>query len=219
MAIKAVIFDMDGTIINTEPVWLSAAENLLKKRSISLDTQEQAKLQNALHGAGLYNISTYIKETFDLPETVEQLCDEQQSSVEDIFDEKIVFIDGFKTFIKKVIDCNLARAIATNTGIETVKRISNNLGLEQYFNGHMYTITHVNLVGKPSPDVYLYAAHKLGYKPSECIAIEDSLPGVTAAQNAGMFCIGINSSGNKQNIAHADLVVEGYHEINLQSLL
>ena len=72
---------------------------------------------------------------------------------------------------------------------------------------------------KPNPAIYLYAAQQLGIDPEDCIAIEDSRHGIRAAKNAGMFCIGINSSKNLENIQEADHKIDAYHELDLVKVL
>ena len=78
---------------------------------------------------------------------------------------------------------------------------------------------HVNRAYKPKPDVYLHAAKMLETDPCDCIAIEDSPSGIKAAKAAGMFCIGINTGKNRDNLKEADLIVECYSEIDIENLI
>lgn len=219
MAIQAIIFDLDGTIINTEPMWLKAAQKVLQDHHIILDADENKKLEEHVIGVTLRNISIYLKDTYDLPESVETLFETQRLFVEKIFDTSLVFVDGFEDFIKQVIALNLKRAIATNTQWETTEKIIQIMHLEHFFGDHIYTITDVNGVGKPSPHLYLYAARKLGVTPAECIVIEDSMPGITGAKNAGMYCIGLNTGRNRTKLAQADVIVDRFEDIDLKRLL
>lgn len=93
------------------------------------------------------------------------------------------------------------------------------LQLDNFFGEHIYNISHVNNKYKPHPDLYLYAAQRLGIPPEECIAIEDSTHGVNAAVSAGMFCIGINTGNDKYALRHAQMIVDNYNQIDLENLL
>jgi HAD superfamily hydrolase (TIGR01509 family) len=219
MDIKAIIFDLDGTILNTEPMWVRAAQTVLHDHGITLDAHAQKELENHVVGVGLQKVSHYLKTAYDLPESVEKLYDTQRLFVEKIFDTSLEFVEGFETFIKKVIDLHLPRAIATNTQRETADKIVKIMGLEYYFGNHIYTITDVDGVGKPSPNLYLYTARKLQVEPSECIVIEDSMPGIVGAKNAGMYCIGINTGRNRAKLAQADVIVDRFDEIDPRALI
>ncbi len=109
--------------------------------------------------------------------------------------------------------------IATNANDATLAITQQCLLLNSFFDNHVYGISCVNNVGKPNPAIYLHAAHQLGIDPHECIAIEDSANGIRAAQQAGMFCIGITTSGNPYQTEKAHLVVDSYKEIPLKELI
>lgn len=93
------------------------------------------------------------------------------------------------------------------------------LNLENLFGKHMYTISHVANQPKPNPAIYLYAADQLGHQPHECIAIEDSPTGIQSAKDAGMYCIGINSSRRPELLRAAHAIINHYDEIDLDTLL
>jgi beta-phosphoglucomutase-like phosphatase (HAD superfamily) len=82
----------------------------------------------------------------------------------------------------------------------------------------MYNISCVGNICKPRPDIYLHAAKKLGCAPAECIAIEDSAPGILAAKRAGMKCIGINTNRDITALKEADYIIESYSEVTLDLL-
>ena len=109
--------------------------------------------------------------------------------------------------------------LATNADDPTLHLTNKLLNLEQFFGMHMYNITHVNFVGKPDPKIYLHTAQQLEVDPTECFVVEDSAHGIKAAKGAGMYCIGINSSGKPEQTQEADLIINGYHEIELLTLL
>jgi len=218
MKYKAIIFDMDGTIISTEPIWEQASKQLLKKHANLSEDDCQAVLPQ-LKGASLYTTCAYIKKTFNLAITIEELMEEKKTFAFTRFKNQIQLIDGFDRFHRAATTLNLKSAIATNASQTELDEVLTHVPLNSFFQGHMYTIDRVFKIPKPQPHIYLYAAQQLNMNPSECIAIEDSTHGITSAKTAGMFCIGINTGKDHAALARADMIIEHYDEINLEKLL
>ncbi len=219
MKFKAIIFDMDGTIVDTEPLWLQASHTVIANRGYQLTEQEKENLKHILPGSGLPTSCKLIKELTKSTDSIEVIMKEKAAIANCLYETGICFIDGFPEFIKKVSALPLKVAIATNANLDTLDITNKSLNLSTYFGCHLYSMNHVNNIGKPSPLIYLHVAQQLGVKPSECIVIEDSAHGIMAAKAAGMFCIGINTSKRPEQIKNADLQVNGYQEIDLHKLL
>jgi len=219
MKYKALIFDMDGTIINSEHIWQQATRDLIESKGINLSDKEHELFNQQLKGLAIRGSCSIIKEQHNLPHDLEELMREKKQRAFDLYKHGITFIEGFQDFHKKVLSHNLKTAIATSADDMTLHAATHALHLRNYFGEHIYGISCVNDVYKPAPDIYLYAANKLGIHPWECIAIEDSHFGVKAAVSAGMFCIGINTSKNRNALKEANIIVEGYDEISLPNLL
>lgn len=219
MKFSSIIFDMDGTIINSEPVLEIATKALLESKGITIDQTQKNNLKKQLHGIGIKVFGHFIKETFKLDETPEQIILEQNILIKKYYEQEIKFIDGFVDFHKQVRDFSLKSGVATNADYHTVEISRKKFGLENFFGQHIYCIEDVNNISKPKPDVYLHAADKLETPAHMCVAIEDSKCGIEAAKNADMFCIGINTSKDKNALKHADLIVECYQEIDLDKIL
>lgn len=218
MNYKAIIFDMDGTIISSENVWQRASFYILKKHT-NLDDQECQNLLSFLKGGSLLVSCSYIAKTFNTQASVEQLMQEKKEFAFNEFHKELSLIEGFDDFHKKLVKKNLKSAIATNASLPELIKILEHIPLKNFFNEHIYTVDHVFKIAKPKPDVYLYAAHQLNIDPKDCIAIEDSAHGINAAKAAGMYCIGINTGKNRSAIAHADMIIDHYNEIDLNKLL
>lgn len=218
MKYKAIIFDMDGTIISTESVWSVVEKQLLKKYG-NLSEQECLAILPLMKGASLYTSCKYIKDTFSPEESLEEILEMKQQLAFKAFENNISFIEGFDTFHKKLTDKNLVSAIATNSNQKSLDVISEQIALQKFFDQHIYSIDIVNKIPKPKPDIYLHAAQQLGVPPEQCIAIEDSATGIAAAKAAKMFCIGINTGNDRNTLSQADLIVDSYDEIDLESLL
>lgn len=219
MKFQAIIFDMDGTIVNTEHLWKQASHTLIENRGYVLSAKEEHILAQKLPGGGLRNSCQLIKDMIKTSDSIETLMKEKQAIACQLYGTGVCFINGFPEFHQKVVARNLKTAIATNANKQTIELTNKSLSLGNYFGDHIYTINHVNNIGKPNPAIYVYAAQQLGISPAECIAIEDSAHGIAAAQAAGMFCIGINTAGKPEQIQAADLKIEKYQDIDLESLI
>lgn len=216
---KAVIFDLDGTIINTEDMWADATKQMLTIRGISYTPQTRKIIHDAVHGLPPLKACAIVKEMFGLSDSIEDLAQEKSQRARVLFAGNIRLIEGFTDFHKKIINYGVKTAVATNCDARFVALADQEVHLSSFFQHHMYGIDQVEYCSKPDPAIYLFAAQKIGVDPRECLAIEDSAAGITAAKRAGMFCIGINTAKNIENIKHADLVVETYNEIQLERLM
>ena len=219
MKYKAFIFDLDGTIIDTEEIWEVASKSLLDRRGIKLTQSQKEEIEKKVRGLALHKSCKVIKEVAGLDEPIEELIQETLQTANKLYIQGIKFIKGFLPFHNKLTTKNLRIGIATNADDQTVKITNDKMGLKNLFGEHIYNITCVNNICKPAPDLYIFAAQKLNVKPSECVVIEDSENGIRAAKSAGMFCIGINTSNNRKNVEQADMIIDGYDEIDLDSIL
>jgi HAD superfamily hydrolase (TIGR01509 family) len=219
MNYKAIIFDMDGTIVDSNHIWDQATQDIIIAAGGILTPEKLAILQKELKGLAIHASCSIIKEVMELEHQVEELIEAKQNRALELYEQQVHFIDGFKEFFKKVAAQKLKVAIATNADDYTLDATLKKLNLAQFFGKHIYNITHVNYRHKPFPDLYLYAAKQLNIDPKDCIAIEDSTHGIKAAIDAGMFCIGINTGKNRKHLEEAHLIIEGYDEIDLNELL
>lgn len=219
MPYKAIIFDMDGTIIDTTHIWRQATKTLITNHGIDFDHELHQDLHAKIHGLAMKESCSIIKNHFNLHASVEDLMKEKSQLAAALYQTNICFIDGFQAFHKQVLHAQLKTGIATNADDVTLKITKETLNLEQFFGEHIYSISQVNYICKPDPAIYLLAAKRLGVNPQECIAIEDSAHGIAAAKKAGIFCIGINTGKNRVNIEASDLIIDTYEELNLATLL
>lgn len=217
--IKAIIFDMDGTIIDTETIWKDATQRLVESKGVLYTPELEKELNNQLRGLALNKSCNVIKEMFKLEDELEDLIKEKAKLANDMYEKGIKYIQGFHEFHGKVLAHDLHTAIATNATPCTVEVSKRILGLEKYFGQHIYDISKVNYVCKPDPAIYLHVAEQFNLDPSECIAIEDSAHGATAAKAAGMICIGINTANDRDQLHMTDFIIDEYHEIELPALI
>lgn len=219
MKYTAVIFDMDGTIINSDNVWDRALHELLKVRSISVTPELKEHFNVRLHGVDIRSACAIIKDHMGLADSVDDLVHEKRTLADSLYPEEVFFVDGFTTFHEKLLFHKCAVGIATNANTSTVKATDGKLNLLSFFGEHIYTIDHVQGIGKPDPLLFLHAAEKLGHAPEKCIVIEDSPHGVMAAKKAGMFCVGINTARRPELLHQADMIIDHYDDLDVNTLL
>lgn len=217
---KAVIFDMDGTIVDTEKLWKEVNRTYLTRKSIPDYENILDRIKIQTHGLSSLNIANLLKEEAKISDPIDDILTEKRKIAEELYDKGISYINGFIEFHNKLKLMNIPNAIATNAEPYGLKRTDDILNLKKYFHQHMYNIADVKYKGKPLPDIYLYTAKKLNVDPKECIVIEDSVNGLQAAKAAGMYCIVINTGSIEENLfVSADLVVKEYNHIPIERLL
>ena len=210
--IKAIIFDMDGTIIHSEHIWEKANLHVLTKRGFCTFSPEQEAVLQTFSGIGMHAAMTILKKEFHLPDEIEDLCKEVQREAIEQFSHTIEFVNGFEYFHELITSHNIPIALATNSDIESMHSLATNLGFGKMFGIHLYSIGHVEGKAKPNPAVFLHAAEQLGVKPEECLVFEDSLFGMQAALAAGMKVIAIKNERNNHFLDHAHHAINHYHE-------
>lgn len=178
--IKAVIFDVDGTLIDSMWIWKQVDIEFLGKRGIHLPE----RLQGEIEGMSYSETAIYFKARFNLQESLEEIKEEWRVMAEDYYKCHIKLKSGAKDFLKLLYDKGFTIGIATSNSRELVEHMLANHGIGQYFS-NIRTSCEVDK-GKPHPDVYLKVAEDMGIKPDNCLVFEDTVAGVMAAKSAGM---------------------------------
>jgi len=202
--IKAVIFDMDGLLIDSEPYWAKADEVFLEGHSIPYTPQINLHIM----GMGQREIIEYYKNEFGLTGDTQELITERKKLLYAFLLATVKLLDGVKEIVISLHKKNILLAIATTGHTrEKAREILGKVGLESYFS----VIVSGDDVekGKPAPDIYLKAAEFLQIEPGRCLVFEDAPNGVKAGKAAGMIVFGIN----KEDELYKNLEEAGADEI------
>lgn len=206
---KAIIFDMDGVIIDSEPVHFQLEKEMLEELGGTMTKEEY------VNSVGITDYDTWNihKEKFNLKPSVEELIEmKKERFIENI--HRINLVDNFQSFILDLYDKGYIMGLASSNNKKAVDSIIKNFNLDKYLE---FVISGEEVVnGKPDPEIFLTAAKKMNVKPNECLVIEDAANGVAAAKAAGMKCIGLNNPNSyNQDLSQADLIINNFNELNL----
>lgn len=210
--LRAVIFDADGVIIDTERIWDQAQEEFLRRRGIAYERERVKLVCTANSPVGAIKA---LQEIYGFPGDPEGMSEERLAIVRGHYQRSgIPLVPGFLEFYGKIRDKYLT-AVATAMDQGLMDMVIERLELRKLFGDHIYSIAEIGYVPKPNPDIFLYAAKKLGADPEECLVIEDSPNGIEAAKRAGMRCAALTTTFDRERLGGADQVVGGFEEIEL----
>ena len=213
MVLEAVIFDMDGVIINSEE--LADKENKRFFEDLGIKYERDA-VKHLLSGKGFLDNTKIILEYYKLDGDYVAITEQRIEERKRLYQEELQFIPGFNDFLVKVKEQNLSSAVATGSSKELLAFADNMLNLSQLFDNHIYCTDLLVCACKPSPDIFLYAANALATNPQNCLVIEDSPSGIEAALAANMKVIGITTTFQAEILAKATKVVDSFSEIDLK---
>ena len=178
---KAVLFDMDGVLIDSEPFWRAAQIEVFKSVGLTLTEQDCAETM----GIRIDEVVAYRVPEGDHKVLVQAIVDRMVSLVT----ERGTPLKGVVETLQRLKDLKIPCGLATSSRYRLLYATLKSLGLETAF--EIVHSAEEEEYGKPHPAVYLTAAHKLGFKPQDCLAIEDSVNGVLSAKAAQMGVIAI----------------------------
>jgi HAD superfamily hydrolase (TIGR01509 family) len=180
-----VIFDLDGTIIDSMWMWKQIDIDFLAERNLEFPEN----LQKEIEGMSFSETAEYFKRTFDLKEDTEELKEIWTGMAYDFYKNKIPLKNGVREIIENFHVKKIPMGIGTSNTIDLVIEVLKKHDIDKYFKT-IRTACEIGK-GKPSPDIFLKVAEDLNVPPEKCLVFEDTLAGVQAGKNAGMVVYAI----------------------------
>lgn len=211
--LKAIIFDMDGVIIDDENIHQEAWRILCKRKGISL---KQSDFKNNINGKTSKDILTHLfKKELDAEE-FEMTSLEKINITIELLKNRMEPTQGLHEILESIYEKKIPMAIATSSRNKFVAFVLDQLNIRKYFK--IIATAHDVKIGKPNPEIYLKTAERLQVNPRNCVVFEDSLSGIKSAKAAGMRVIGIATTHPREELNSADLAVKSFNEINIEKL-
>lgn len=216
--IKAVLFDLDGTLIDSMSVWKDIDIEFLGNYGIELPND----LQNSIEGMSFTETADYFKKRFQFKESVEEIKAIWNEMAYEHYTQYVKLKDGALDFLSYLRSHKIKTGISTSNSIELVQGVLKAKEIEPYFDV-VVTACQVN-AGKPSPDIYLETARLLNVEPKDCLVFEDIPMGIMAGKSANMkVCTIYDDFSKNQDIKKRSLanyyintfkeVLEGTYEV------
>lgn len=214
--IDAVIFDMDGTLVDSMWIWPSIDDDYLKKYNLT----KPEHFHEDMEGMSYVEVAEFFLRIFpDLDKTVDEVMDEWMDMVYDKYMTQVSLKAGVVEFIRGMRDHGKKIGIATSNARILVDDTLKKLEVMDLFDA-IRTSSEVG-AGKPAPDVYLKVAGDLQVEPGRCLVFEDVPMGILAGKNAGMTVCAIEDDFSKPQIEKkkslADYYIQDYHDIKRET--
>lgn len=211
MALKAVLFDMDGVIVDTEPLHKQAYFLMFQK--VGIEVSEE--LYNSYTGQSTIQICKDLVERFQLVLKPKELVTYKRAFFKELFfaeDNNLTLLEGVLDLIKNYFQNNITLVLASSASMVTINNVFKKFDLDKYFKGK---ISGADLkASKPHPEIFIKAAEIAGFNKEDCMVIEDSTNGIKAAHSANIYCVAYKSEHSKeQDYSLAQKVISDYKEI------
>jgi len=218
MKLEGVIFDMDGTLVDSEPLWWESDRKFVERFGGSYDEA----FRNECVGMGSKNFVLLIKEKFALTQSVEELLALKDRLYLEVAEGRTRAFPEMVKLVKAFALEKMPMAVASASSRTIIEKVLKEAGLRDYFGPHVYSSDLVPRA-KPFPDVFLFAAEKLGVQPHDVLVFEDSQHGVEAGKAAKMKVCAIPqvwTEKNRISLQKADLLYrKGMDEFTAESVL
>lgn len=212
MLIRAVIWDMDGVIVDTGEYHYRSWRGIFKKQGVNFNESDFQRV------FGQRN-DTIIRKTLGEELTqiqVDRIADDKDKLFRQIVKSHVTPFPGVIDLLKILKANGILSAVASSAPLENIRLILAEAGIAEYFQAVVYGREVSE--GKPSPQIYLLAAQKLSVEPSNCIVIEDAVVGVEGAKWAGMRCIAVTNTHEAAGLSKADLVVDSLEKVGISEI-
>lgn len=215
MPVEAVIFDMDGVLVDSEPFHVKNEKRMFNKMGLDISDEEHAGYMGTATDVMWAKIIKDRNLRHDVNDLTKRTIQESLPFFRSL--EKIDPMPGLIDLLKKLKSYKIPMAVASSSDSETIRIILEKSGLRNYF---LYAVSSSEAgKSKPEPDVFLHAANLLGVQPQNCVVFEDSKNGIRAAKAAEMFCIAYSGADSAhQDSSEADLHISHYSDLEKLNL-
>lgn len=200
--VRAVIFDAEGVVIDTEPLWDSVQRILLDRRGRCYERDSVKRLLTGLGGAAA---TATLIDHFGLIDAPATLAAERAELMRTQLDHGVNFVPGFREFTTPIRQ-RFRSCVATSMDANLLAHHNVATLLTGEFGDRVFSAATAGLPAKPAPDVFLHAADRLGVAPADCVVVEDAPNGIRAAHAAGMRCVALGTTHAVELLAEADVV-------------
>lgn len=211
--IKGVVFDVDGVLLNSMPVWENLGELYLER----LGVEAEKDLGETLFAMTLEEGAQYLIERYGLDKTPEEIIKGLNREVKDFYVSKVPLKEGVRQYLYEFRERNIPMVIATTGDRENAQAALKRLKVYSYFQG-IFTCSEIGS-GKNQPDIYYAAALQLDTDPKETLVFEDALHAIQTAKRAGFKTVGVYDRANDRNLAQiwntADIYLPEFKDFDL----
>jgi len=208
--LKSVIFDMDGVIVDSEPLHIRAERDTLEPYGVEITDDELQSYMGRTPKIVLENII----QKYQLSVSIEEIYPLHRKTLMNYYREEVISIPGALDLIYRLYGSDINLALASSSDIELIELVLDKFSLNSFFK---VVVSGENVArAKPCPDIFLEVLKQLKCQAQECVVIEDSRAGVRAAKAAMIPCVGFRSPNSKnQDLQEAQLIVNDLHCIEI----
>lgn len=204
MNLKACLFDLDGTLIDSMGIWQEIDLEYLSKKNIEI----KIDIDKHIAGMSFTETAIFFKNEFKLEDSVKEIMNTWEEMAIEKYSKKIEFKKGAISFLKELKEKNIKIAIATSNGRKIVDTFLKERNLEKYIDKVLTSCDVKN--SKPAPDIYLELARIFAVKNEECLVFEDILEGIIAGKSANMITFAVDDAFSKEDEARKRELADYY---------
>lgn len=206
---KAIIFDLEGVLIDTERLWDLETKELLMRRGIIYNREE---IKHLLSGHALPEGVKRLKAFYGLTDSCESLVDERYHIMEQLIDDQICYFAGVVDMVN-ALKKSYQVVVATAMDDGLLQKVDEKLGLYKLFSNQVYSVANVNNVSKHKPDLFKYVLNHIKVDANVAIVVEDSPSPIIGAHLAGIEVVGVATTYSADKLHEADYVLEFVTEL------
>jgi HAD superfamily hydrolase (TIGR01509 family) len=213
--IDAVLFDLDGTLVDSMWLWKDIDVEYLGRYGIPVPDN----LQSEIEGMSFSETAAYFKERFKLKDSIDTIKEEWNRMAWDKYRNEVPLKEGVKEFLEVLKQSNIKTGVATSNSRELVELVLKQRGIDVFFDTVRTSCEAKK--GKPAPDIYLLAASDLNVEPERCLVFEDLVYGIMAGKNANMRVCSVADPYSESDVIRkrelADYYIDTFHDVMKES--